>query len=279
MVTTFTQETRCSSVYSVYKEGIMSYFKKLWSELLNLVFPPLQCCPFCGIASENGEICSFCRQEIVDFQQQPHCNRCGRRRTSKKLSFSSGKVLNTLDKLFSCADCLNQEKTFKMARAIGTYEGGLKEAIHKFKFKRQRYLAQLLGPLLVNVFWTCPAYQKVQVVVPVPLTLRRLRKRGFNQAELLAREVARALNLPLFLTLVKARETTPQTGLKREQRMDNLKGAFKVERPFLVANKTVLLIDDVFTTGATIEECSRTLTSAGAKEVYVLTVATGNSYG
>jgi len=257
----------------------MSYFKILWSELLNLVFPPSPGCPFCGRAGENGEICSFCRQEITDFQRQPNCNRCGRAQTGKKLSFSSGKILAPLDKLFNCADCLNREKTFEMARAIGTYEGCLKETIHKFKFKRQRYLAQFLGPLMADVFWTCPAYQEGQVVVPVPLAPSRLRERGFNQAELLAREVAGALNLPLCSALVKVRETAPQTSLKREQRMDNLKEAFKVEDPFLIAGRTVLLIDDVFTTGATVGECSRVLTNAGAKEVYVLTAAAGISYG
>ena len=257
----------------------MSYLKKLWSELLNLVFPPLPGCPFCGRVGENGEICSSCRQEIIDFQRHPRCNRCGRAQTGKKLSFSSGKILDPLDKPFNCADCLNREKNFELARAIGTYEGCLKEIIHKFKFKRQRYLAQFLGPLLVDVFWTCPAYQEGQVVVPVPLTPSRLRERGFNQAELLAREVARALNLPLHSALVKVRETTPQTSLKREQRMDNLKEAFKVEEPFLIAGRAVLLIDDVFTTGATVGECSRVLINAGAKEVYVLTVATGSIYG
>lgn len=256
----------------------MFYFKQLWSELLNLIFPPRYTCPLCGTTSKNGKICLRCRQEIINFQQQTHCNQCGRWKKFKKINYSSDKPEHDLNKTFYCTDCLSQEKVFKIARAAGIYEGNLKKAILEFKFKQQRYLAHFLGQLLVEVFWAHPAYQKVQVVVPVPLTPQRLCKRGFNQAELLAREVAKTLNLPLCLALIKVRETAPQTSLKREQRKDNLKRAFEVQKPSLIINKTVLLIDDVFTTGVTVEECSRNLLTAGANEVYVLTAATGSIY-
>jgi ComF family protein len=117
-------------------------------------------------------------------------------------------------------------------------------------------------------------FPAIDLVVPVPLHSRRLRERGFNQSLLLARQVSKRRSIPLnFTALDRIRQTRPQTRLSGPERHKNVRGAFEVNAPGAVAGRKILLIDDVFTTGATIQECTESLLDAGAKEVHVLTLA------
>ncbi len=115
---------------------------------------------------------------------------------------------------------------------------------------------------------------RAELIVPVPLHPKRLRWRGFNQSLLLARQVSRAYGTPVDpFVVVRRRETPPQTQLTEEERRRNMRGAFAVNSGTPIKNKTILLVDDVYTSGATVNECSRVLRRAGAKAVYVLTLA------
>jgi ComF family protein len=160
--------------------------------------------------------------------------------------------------------------------AFGAYDGPLRDLVHIFKYQRIKPAASLLGSLLnhavVGVEITEPL-----LVVPVPLWPGKRRTRGFNQAEEIARAFLRSrpagsIQLDTAL-LVRTRETTSQTGLTRNQRRANLRGAFSATKPERLKGQTVLLVDDVMTTGATAGECSRVLLRAGAKQVLVATVA------
>ena len=164
-------------------------------------------------------------------------------------------------------------------RALWSYEGRLREAIHHFKYRDRPQLAGPLGMLLAAAAHAQAAHFNdllIDAVVPVPMHPARQRERGYNQSERLARVLAADLSLPLDThALRRIRPTRPQVGLSAEARRTNLEGAFAVTRPEAVAGKTLLLIDDVSTTGSTIIECAGALQAAGAGAVYALTLAAG----
>ena len=210
-----------------------------WHALVDFFFPPR--CPFCGESADEGSsggVCPSCFAQIRKIVH-PRCPRCG-------IGFSSGAGEDHL-----CSDCLTGTGYFAKARALAHYEGIIPEVISRYKYRGDSRL-----------------------VVPVPLHPRRLRRRGFNQSLLLARRISRQCSLPLdFTSLRRIRATVPQTELSAAERRKNIRGAFAVLRPQAVAKKDILLIDDVFTTGATVEECAKVLLKAGADRVDVLTFA------
>lgn len=182
----------------------------------------------------------------------------------------------------TCGACLSKPRKFDMARACGRYDQGLKELIHWFKYRNLPQLANPLGVLLEWGFWNNFREHAIDVIIPVPLHVKRMRSRGFNQAYLLARSaMAAGLGQGHFQQrpaiapklLARIRPTLPQAGLNRELRRKNIRDAFAVTRPDQVKGKSILLVDDVFTTGATVNECARILKKAGAEWVGVLSVA------
>jgi ComF family protein len=169
---------------------------------------------------------------------------------------------------------------FVRATAYGSYESGLRELIHLLKYEQVRPAANVLGRMLAEAIEDLfPSFGDAPVlVVPVPLHRDKLRQRGFNQAELIARAALKLgpVRDRLLLNgavLARRRPTQSQTGLTRHQRRENLRGAFEVADPGTVAGREVLLIDDVFTTGTTVSECARILRRSGASKVWVATVA------
>ena len=150
----------------------------------------------------------------------------------------------------------------------------MREVVQRFKYGRKVSLGKPLGRLMARGCSGLFLESHFNLVIPVPLHPKRLRWRGFNQAVILAREVGRLWQLPMepFL-LLRSRETPPQTQLSEEERKKNMRRAFSLNPAKPVDGKTLLLVDDVYTSGATVNECSRTLIRAGAKEVYVFTLA------
>ena len=148
------------------------------------------------------------------------------------------------------------------------------EIVHRFKYQREFAFLAWMSDEMAGVYQEEFAPLDFDLIIPVPLHWQRLLKRGYNQSQLLARFLAKKINLPLAPSvLVRTKNTPPQVGLSRNQREKNLKKAFLVKKPSLVEGKKLLLIDDVITTGATIEEASRTLKRAGAELVGVLAFA------
>ena len=166
----------------------------------------------------------------------------------------------------------DDEAHFTGGRALGIYEGALREAV--LLLKRQPYLPPYVEKLLAEAVGREPLNSSTRVV-PVPLHPKRLRTRGFNQAAIVGRVVSRALRLPLDeVSLVRVSTTEKyRAGLDRKGRRDTVAGAFEVRHPRLVAGENILLVDDVFTTGATVSACTEALTTAGAANVHVLTLA------
>jgi ComF family protein len=179
-----------------------------------------------------------------------------------------------------CGLCRRLEPPYVKATAYGSYESGLRELIHLLKYNQVRPAANVLGRMLVEAVEDLqPLFGGTELlVVPVPLHSTKLRQRGFNQSELIARaalkvkpSAGRFQSSPGLLK--RRRETKSQIGLSRHQRRENIRGAFVVTRPLEMLGREVLLVDDVFTTGTTVSECARILRRAGASKVYVATVA------
>jgi ComF family protein len=170
-----------------------------------------------------------------------------------------------------CGDCREKPPKFDRAVSAAVYENALAEAIHLFKYSKKANWSRPLGRLLCT---RVADFGKLDVILPVPLHSKRLRQREFNQSLLLAREVSLASGIPLQVdNLRRMRWTLPQIELNGDERRKNVRGAFEVIRPDRVQDQSVLLIDDVYTTGATVNECARVLKRAGAETVNVLTVA------
>jgi len=233
-----------------------------WRALIDFFFPPK--CLLCG--KSLGELpddrpCPLCLSAIKFFSH-PRCPCCG-------LGFGDAPGEDHL-----CSGCLTDERYFAQARAIGPYEGLMAEVISRFKYQGASRLAKPLGTLLAAYQDPEFPFSRFNLILPVPLHPRRLRQRGFNQALLLARRISRVHSIPLdFTALQRTRLAQPQTQLSGAERLKNIRGAFEVLRPAAVADKKILLIDDVFTTGATVQECAKVLLKSGAKRVDVLTLA------
>lgn len=177
---------------------------------------------------------------------------------------------------FVCTNC--RGRAFHFTHAVGVMRsvGVVRELIHRFKYSGEVWLAEPLGDFLDHG-WEDPRLvgEGIDAIVPVPLHKLRKREREYNQAEILGKSLARRKKMVFFDALERTRYTTTQTRMDREGRMQNLRDAFRLRQNAQVQGKHLLLVDDVFTTGSTLDECARVLIKGGAKSVRALTVARG----
>lgn len=232
--------------------------------LLALAYP--QVCSICGASVEErkfGVTCEECWIKAPVFDgTETLCWKCGLR--------APGEVLPELRVHVRCHRCDSYD--FTAARAVGLYKGALREAV--LRLKRQPHVAQHVEMLLAKAARSEPL-NECSRIIPVPLHPKRLRARGFNQALVLAQALSRRVQIPLdevSLLRVSASEKY-RAGLDVKGRCDTVAGAFEVAYPRMIAGEQILLVDDVFTTGATVSACAEVLVAAGAKAVFVLTLA------
>ncbi|MEP6645354.1 MAG: ComF family protein [Acidobacteriaceae bacterium] len=177
-----------------------------------------------------------------------------------------------------CGLCRRVTPAYAKAVAYGSYDGGLRELIHLLKYQSVRPAADVLGEMLATAIAKLSANfgETTVLVVPVPLHRGKLRERGFNQSELIARAALKLLSADgrfrLSSVLQRVRPTKSQIGLTQHQRRENLRGAFKAKNPGEISGREILLVDDVVTTGTTVSECARILRRAGASKVWVASV-------
>lgn len=248
-------------VQRIPETGASVALKSFFAALLDFAFPPL--CHVCGKYFPDADrlhICPSC-MELLPAPSSPLCKVCG-------VPFVGAGDDHT------CSSCLKQPPAFDAARAAIVYDGPGRDLIHSFKYDFRTHLRRPLAFLLVRNLSDFVADRRPDLIVPVPLHIKRLRSRGFNQAVLLGELLAREWHIPLQRRAIRRiRWTEPQISLTAEQRRTNVRGAFSVPDDGIVSGKRVLLLDDVITTGSTAEECSRVLKRAKASQVLVITVA------
>jgi len=225
----------------------------LISHIINILYPSK--CPLCEGNSDkfiHSPLCTYCWSQIRSYNG-PSCRICA-------MPFPS--ELSSI-----CKQCFKQSPPFSKVINFGIYEGVLAEAINQLKFHGVRRIAKPLGTLMCSL-----SLPLMDGIVPVPLHIKSLRERGFNQSLLIARILSRSLHIPLFMDiLIKKKDTPPQIGLSAKERIANIRNAFTVIGD--IKGLRILLVDDVMTTGATARACSHELVKAGALEVIVLTLA------
>ena len=237
---------------------------QIYDATLAVLYP--QACAICGHSVESrrdGVACSRCWDATTLFSESdPLCGKCG--------AISRATVAGDSRHNLRCGRC--DEDAYDAARACGSYEGALRAAI--LELKRQPHVPRRIAYLLSEVQRRAPLHS-AELIVPVPLHANRERERGFNQATSLARELARLSGLPLDEHSVIRRHHTERhrSGMDAKARRKSVSRAFAVRHADVIAGKRVLLIDDVFTTGATVSACAAVLIDAGAEDVSVLTVA------
>ena len=233
--------------------------KIFWQALINWFYPN-RCLACRGDLrfDERKRICPSCAAGILPMPE-PSCALCG---------------AHLPDGGMNCFDCRNGEFEFTAVRCFGKLEGPLRELIHLFKYAGKDRLCEDLSEFLWRAWTRYPEIRQAEIAVPVPLHPANLRERGYNQSGLLAERFSSLVGLKLEeKALARVRKTATQTRLAREGRRENVDGAFEIGDPDAVKGKNVLLIDDVCTTGSTLNECAKALKKAGAGKVFGLALA------
>jgi competence protein ComFC len=233
---------------------------ELLQSAVSLLYPPL--CSICGRSVRAGEyLCDQCEIKAVRIVA-PFCEKC------------SEPFEGAITGVFTCANCAHRRIYFDAAVAAYRGRGTVREIIHEFKYGRQIHLRHLVARWLraaLDDERLCG--RQFDLIIPVPLHPTRQRERGFNQASLLAELLSAQISIPCKPLLERTRYTTTQTALDRSERMENLHNAFRLRKNADVRGLRVLLIDDVLTTGSTLNECARVLKRAGAFSVHAATAA------
>lgn len=234
---------------------------KIYDSLLTVAYP--QACLICerGVESlSDGVACSICWGKTRVFSgAETLCGKCGRFLRAESTDFQT-----------FCHRC--DEHFYDEARAVGFYEQALAESI--LNLKRETFVAGKLQKLFFSRFQTSDFHDST-LIIPVPLSKKRRLERGFNQAAVLAETLSRKTNLPLDEQSLARVVHTPmhRAAMDTKARETSVKNAFEVKRPNFIKDETILLIDDVFTSGATVSNCAKALKEKGARKVYVLTLA------
>lgn len=237
----------------------MRCLSQLWSRCLDAVFPPR--CPFCDFVytGPNG-VCDDCKSHLR-ITTDPYCMKCGKQLSDETQEY--------------CEDCKRAEHQFISGRSCFQYDGLVRHSIYRFKYAGRKEYAKVYAHYMATHFKAYVRSVSPDMLVPIPLHRRRFLRRGYNQAQLLADGLGRELGIPCRNDLIKrVKNTRPQKELDVWRRQNNLKKAFKITGND-VKCKTIILIDDIYTTGSTMDAVAEVLFAHGAKAVHFLTIAAG----
>lgn len=235
--------------------------KRLFLEMMLEILYPRRC-PLCRetVGQKGEKICPACKKSLRPIRE-PACKKCG-------------KPLNRQEQEY-CADCGREEHLYTRGLAVLPYEGAVRRSMGQIKFHNKREYLDFYGPYMAEILGQRILSWKVQAIAPVPMHPAKKRRRGFNQAELLAEKLGECLGIPVMPGLVeRVRATRPQKELTRRERQNNLKGAFKI-RGYDVKLKKIILVDDIYTTGSTVDAIAGELLRQGAEEVYFASLCIG----
>lgn len=231
---------------------------------LELLYPEKNTCFICDAYDEKikeSYICSDCTKDF-DHLIPPLCSKC-----SKPLDYSSSTML--------CPDCVMDEKCFEKNISLFSYDGLVKKSIYNYKYHNKPYLYKMFGNMLFE-YMVKNNYLDFDFITSVPLHASKMRDRGFNQSELLCVFLSKKLNIPYIDMLKRVKKTSKQSEKSKEQRKISLNDAFTIKKSRninTIRSKNILLVDDVYTTGSTVNECSKILLKYGVNKVYSITIA------
>ncbi len=249
----------------VGKIEFTNWLQQVGKGMVELVFTSPSYCPVCGqeesLANGLGKNCL----RKIALIQAPVCRKCGR---PKRLLATVGDI---------CNQCNETRYFFSEARAVAVYDGALREYLTELKYRYRPDLGEALGMLIVDwIKYHREFYRKINLIIPIPIHWQKLSVRGYNQAELLANPLQKYLGIKIKNDIIiRDKITESQNALSKEERFANIDRAFRVNDTVSVSGARVLLVDDIFTTGATVSEAARVLLRAGALDVKVLTLAGG----
>jgi len=239
---------------------------KIKEMILELAFPTPKMCPLCGKYQGKLQICNECYEIKLKIQKESgQCSRCG--------TFHRHGVY--------CPTCYNWPEGYIKNTSPFPYQREFEEMLRNFKFNHHGYLASPAAMAIFNELCTNQALIRdvaQSIIIPVPMSSKRKREKGYNQAEILARELGKIMGLEYKnKLLIRSIHTPHQTGLSRKERRKNLKKAFSISpsRVKEVENKSIILVDDVITTSTTLQECAKILLNNGAQKIFSVTIAAG----
>ncbi len=242
----------------MHRNDLESYLKKLFVQILRQIYPDR--CPVCDRVLYEGHICRPCRSRLT-YVRQPVCYSCGK------------PLQNTVQEY--CSDCAKGHHKFSQGRAVFVYQGAMRGILYRYKYSNRRDYTEFFAQEAAGMYREWVERHGIELVVPVPLSKKRMRRRGYNQAGLFAKRFAQLCGLPYNDRILKRiRNTAPQKQLSAEERKNNLKNAFKIEENVVNLNR-VLLVDDIYTTGSTIDAAALVLKQSGIKGVFFLCISIG----
>lgn len=230
---------------------------------INLLYPEI--CPVCMEISNTGEngICPSCQNKLK-YIETPRCLKCGKQITSEEKQY--------------CHDCAKGRHVFRQGVGVWGYTEEISKSMYAFKYNNQRHFARIYARELYNKCGNIIEGWRADVLIPIPLHADRMKKRGYNQAQLIANEFGKLINLPTDSEiLIRNRKTKPQKELNDKERVKNLENAFKIQKS-IVEYKKAILVDDIYTTGTTVDACARLLKDMGVEEVYFAALCIGRGF-
>lgn len=230
------------------------------ARILRLLYP--HTCPFCGQVTERG-VCERCRGQ-VHFLKEPLCKKCGKPIRDAQREY--------------CYDCGHTHHNFDRGYALWLHNGQAQTSVYQFKYHNRRLYSRFYAVCMAGQYGQRLRQWNIQLIIPIPLSKKRRKERGYNQAELVARHLGELTGFPTDTEhLRREKDTDPQKKLSPFQRRENIRRAFSWEGGSL-KGKNILLIDDIYTTGNTMDSASKVLKKAGARKVYFLTISIGQGY-
>lgn len=230
---------------------------------LSVIYPVK--CPFCGdiLGGKRISSCRTCERKLP-FVKEPRCYQCGKPIDSSEEEY--------------CADCRRKKHNYTCGVALWSYDIAVKQAVYRFKYKNQRQYANYFAKELIKRYGRLMKTWDADAVIPVPIHRKRYKQRGYNQAELLAVILGQYIEVPVVSDLVeRIKNTRPQKELNDKERYKNLKKAFKITKN-VVELKKVIIVDDIYTTGTTVDVMAELLLEAGITDIYVVTLCIGKGY-
>lgn len=238
----------------------MNFGKKIAEELLDLLYPPR--CPICEniLFRREGRVCGTCRKELP-YITEPICKKCGKPLEREEQEY--------------CLTCEQEKHEFICGKAIFLYEKTFRQSVQRMKFKNRREYLDFYSEEMVREGEKYLRQWKPKTILPVPMNGKKRRERGFDQSYLLAKKVSQLSGIPMARNvLIRSRYTLPQKELDEKERKKNLKGAFELKKNAQI-REPVMLIDDIYTTGATMDAICKTLKKSGIHQIYFLVLCAG----